>query len=125
MSDSDKARIKELINIIHDMIVAQQSAWIEWRHGGGAKAGMQWIENGLSGPGNIPDESMSKYYKDAQYFFDEQKSEPFPVCVCGKPSRIMWMGNGYCCDSHYEIHKACIKHKSNNIAAAAIQKMKS
>ena len=120
MSDNEK----ELINIIQDLIVAQQSAWIEWKHGGGAEAGMQWIENGLAGPGNIPDESMSKYYKDAQYFFDEQKSEPFPVCVCGKPSRTMWMGNGYCCEEHEDMHRESLEDKSTKIANDAIEKMK-
>ena len=116
---------KELINIIQNLIVAQQSAWIEWKHGRGAKAGMQWIENGLAGPGNIPDESMSKYYKDAQYFFDEQKSEPFPVCPCGKPSCILWMGNGYCCEEHEAMHKASIELRSAQVVNDAIEKMKS
>ena len=121
MSDNEK----ELMNIIHDLIVAQQSAWIEWKHGRGAKAGMQWIENGLAGPGNIPDESMSKYYKEAQLFYNENKSHPFPVCVCGNPSSIMWMDNGYCCEEHEAMHKESIELRSAQIANDAIEKMKS
>lgn len=27
--------------IIHDMVVAQQAAWIEWRHGKGAEEAME------------------------------------------------------------------------------------
>lgn len=41
--------------IIHNMVVANQSAWIEWKQGRGADAAMNWIQNGLIGPGHIPD----------------------------------------------------------------------
>lgn len=41
--------------IIHDMIVRQQSALIEYRHGDGAESGLAWIEDGLFGPGTLPD----------------------------------------------------------------------
>lgn len=38
----------------HNTIVAMQAAWIEWKHGQGAEAAMQWIENTLDGPGLVP-----------------------------------------------------------------------
>lgn len=91
----------ELSSMFHDQIVAQQAAWIEWKHGGGAEAGMQWIENGLDGPGHIPDED-EPYGKEAQAWFDANKSDPFPACPCGRPSNILWMGHGFCCNAHYD-----------------------
>ncbi|AXE31585.1 hypothetical protein DK842_17770 [Chromobacterium phragmitis] len=42
--------------LLHDNITTMQSAWIEWKHGQGAAAAMEWIENTLSDPGLIPDE---------------------------------------------------------------------
>lgn len=91
--------------MINDMIVANQAAYIEWRHGRGAKAAMQWVENGLAGPGHIPGRETSKYYKNAQLYFNEQKSDPFPVCPCGNPSSMLSMGHGYCCEEHMAMHK--------------------
>ena len=103
------ARAKKLTNdlgkIIHDMTVAQQAAWIEWQHGKGAEAGMQWIQNGLFGPGFIPDED-EPYGKEAQAWFDANRADPFPTCFCGRPSNILWMGKGFCCDAHYQQHRA-------------------
>ncbi|WP_313064631.1 hypothetical protein [Achromobacter animicus] len=92
--------IAELSNIIHDMTVAQQAAWIEWQHGAGADAAMQWIENGLAGPGHIPD-GAEPYGKEAQAWYDANKADPFPACYCGRPSNILHMGNGYCSTEHY------------------------
>lgn len=92
--------IAELSKIIHNMTVAQQAAWIEWRHGAGADAAMQWIENGLYGPGHIPDED-EPYGTEAQAYFDANQADPFPVCHCGRPSNILHMGSGYCSDEHY------------------------
>ena len=124
MPNNDKEMINQLFDIIHNMVVGQQSAWIEWQYGKGAKAGMGWIENGLEGPGNIPCEDMSKYYKDAQLFYNEQKSNPFPVCFCGKPSSTLWMGYGYCSSEHSAMHQKDLEDKSNKIAIDAIEKMK-
>ena len=62
--------------IIHDMVVANQAAWIEWKHGGGADAAMEWVENGLAGPGMIPGEADDDIPEDdpilqnAQDYFD-------------------------------------------------------
>lgn len=108
--ESDEvARLKSVLNdmgkIIHDMTVAQQAAWIEWQHGNGAEAGMGWIQNGLFGPGFIPDED-EPYGKEAQAWFDANRSDPFPTCLCGRPSNILWMGKGFCCDAHYQQHRA-------------------
>jgi len=119
MNELDRLRntTKVLSNIIQDLIVTNQAAWIEYKHGKGAEAGMQWIENGLLGPGQIPDESDSQFYNDAQLFFNEQKSNPFPVCPCGNPSSIKWMEFGYCCDEHQQMHKEKLDDdaKANNL----------
>ena len=44
--------------IIHNMVVANQSAWLEWKKGRGAERAMRWIHNGLVGPGHIPGVSV-------------------------------------------------------------------
>lgn len=95
----------ELSNMFLDQIVAQQAAWIEWQHGEGAEAAMGWIENGLCGPGHIPDED-APYGKEAQAWYDANNSDPFPVCQCGRPSNIMWMGAGFCCKAHHDAARA-------------------
>ena len=109
--DAEIAKLKkayqELGNMFHDQIVAQQAAWIEWQHGAGAEAGMQWIENGLCGPGHIPDED-EPYGTDAQAYFDANKSDPFPACHCGRPSNSLWMGKGFCSNAHYNEHRAAM-----------------
>jgi len=109
--DAEIAKLKkayqELGNMFHDQIVAQQAAWIEWQHGAGAEAGMQWIENGLCGPGHIPHED-EPYGTEAQAYFDANKSDPFPACYCGRPSNILWMGKGFCSDSHHDEHRAAM-----------------
>ncbi|MET3232216.1 UNVERIFIED_ORG: hypothetical protein ABIC54_004421 [Burkholderia sp. 1263] len=96
---------KELANIIHDQTVAMQSAIIEWRHGKGAEAGLSWIVNTLEGPGHLPDFD-APYGKHAQFWFDANRAEPFPKCFCGNPSHMLWMGQGFCCDAHYDEAKA-------------------
>lgn len=57
-------RSNDLSWYMHDLITAQQAAWIEWKHGQGADEAMDWIHNGLAGPGNIP------YGTDPQKWFD-------------------------------------------------------
>ncbi len=96
---------KELSGMFHDQVVAQQAAWIEWKHGNGAEDAMQWIENGLCGPGHIPDED-EPYGKEAQAWFDANKSDPIPVCACGRPSNTFWMGHGFCSEAHYDEFRA-------------------
>lgn len=58
--------------IIHDMVVANQAAWIEWKHGGGAEDAMQWVENGLAGPGMIPGEADDDIPEDDPILLDAQ-----------------------------------------------------
>ncbi len=106
---AELARAKEfastLNRILHDMITAEQAAWIEWRHGAGADAAMRWIHNGLAGPGHIPDEN-APYGKEPQAWFDANQAEPFPQCFCGRPSNTLWMGQGFCSQAHYAEAKA-------------------
>ena len=85
--------------------VANQAAWIEWKHGRGADAAMQWIHNGLAGPGHLPDDE-EPWGKEAQAYFDANCANPLPPCACGRPSNILWMGQGFCCDDHYRKAKA-------------------
>ncbi|GAB0151791.1 hypothetical protein [Marinobacterium sp. BA1] len=90
---------KQFGKIIHDQVVANQAAWIEWQHGKGAEAAMAWVQNGLLGPGHIPDES-EPWAKDPQAYYDANKADPFPACHCGRPSNQLWMGHGACCHEH-------------------------
>jgi hypothetical protein len=96
---------KIIAEAFHDNITAMQAAWIEWQHGKGAEAAMQWIENTLAGPGNIPDED-AEYGKEPQAFFDANRADPLPRCTCGRPSNIGWMGQGFCSEAHYREAKA-------------------
>lgn len=62
--------------IVHNMTVAQQAAWLEWQTGNGAEAAMDWIENGLIGPGLLPeDEDGKPVGLTAQAFFDQNADE--------------------------------------------------
>ena len=61
--------------IIHNMTVANQAAWIEWQHGGGAESAMEWVENGLVGPGLIPEDD-EPHNTNAQAYFDANISGP-------------------------------------------------
>lgn len=80
---------RELGGIIHDMTVANQAAWIEWKHGGGAEEAMQWIENGLTGPGMIPGEADDDIPEDdpilrnAQAYFDRYSTWGADGKACG------------------------------------------
>ena len=124
--DAEIAKLKkayqELGNMFHDQIVAQQAAWIEWQHGAGAEAGMQWIENGLCGPGHIPDED-EPYGTEAQAYFDANKSDPFPACHCGRPSNSLWMGKGFCSNAHYNEHRAAMAAAQEGGAAPTEQEI--
>jgi hypothetical protein len=98
-------RLEKTLNdfgkVIHDMVVGQQAAWIEWKHGKGAEEGMVWIHNALFGPGFIPYKD-DPYVKDAQAYYDTHRANPFPKCSCGRPSHIAWMGMGFCCKEHLD-----------------------
>lgn len=107
-----KSTLTMLNNTIHDHIVVMQAACIEWANGKGAEAAMRWIANTLSGPGLIPSND-EPYADNAQLYFNANRSEPFPVCFCGNPSHIAWMGQGFCCDEHYNEAKAKQVEESN------------
>ena len=96
-----KESLKMCDRIIHNMVVANQAAWIEWQHGQGAESAMKWIHNGLVGPGHIPDET-APYGKEPQAWYDANQADPFPICYCGRPSNQLWMGHGACCDEHMD-----------------------
>lgn len=110
-----EAEIARLSAMHHDLIVTMQAAIIEAEHGGGPEAALDWISNTLMGPGLLPDED-EPWGKDAQRYFSANKSDPFPVCVCGTPSNILWMGKGFCCDAHWKAAKAELlaENASNN-----------
>lgn len=97
---NDQAAL-DYANIVHDMVVANQSAWIEWQHGKGAEAAMSWIHNGLWGPGHLPDED-APWGKDAQRWYLANRHDPFPTCICGNPSSQMQMNVGGCCKEHFD-----------------------
>ncbi|RQS85138.1 hypothetical protein [Burkholderia seminalis] len=104
-AEQSESLVKSLSNIVHDQIVAMQSAIIEWQHGNGAEAGLNWIVNTLAGPGNLPDFD-APHGKHAQFWFNANQANPLPSCFCGSPSSALWMGQGFCCDEHYREAKA-------------------
>lgn len=99
--ERSKRVVKMLGEVIQNLVVGNQAAWIEWQHGKGAEAAMGWISNGLEGPGHIPDED-EPYSKEPQAWYDANCADPMPKCFCGRPSNIGWMGRGFCCDAHYK-----------------------
>jgi hypothetical protein len=111
---------KMLANIMHDQTTAMQSALIEWKHGKGAEAGLQWIVNTLMGPGLLPDFD-AEHGTNAQFWFDANQSQPMPKCFCGNPSHIGWMGQGFCCNAHYNEAKA--KHDAALASSAGDQEV--
>ena len=82
--DAEIARLKRgqfvLGQCVHNMVVAEQAAWIEWQHGAGAEQAMTWIQNGLLGPGHIPKhEGMTaQAYFDANYDDRMEPGDPRP-----------------------------------------------
>ena len=61
-------RIKELDLLFGRYLLGMKASVIEMDHGRGAAAAMQWIINGLEGPGELPPEDEL----DAQAFFDRE-----------------------------------------------------
>lgn len=100
-AEKQEEHIKFLADANQDFIVAMQAAIIEWQHGKGAEAGLQWIVNTLAGPGFLPD-SSAPYGKEAQAWFSANCANPMPTCACGRPSHIVWMGQGFCSEAHYK-----------------------
>jgi hypothetical protein len=62
-------------DIIHDQTVAMQSAIIEWQHGKGAEAGLNWIVKTLAGPGHLPD-FRAPQGKHARFWFNANQASP-------------------------------------------------
>ncbi|BAW23982.1 MULTISPECIES: hypothetical protein [Pseudomonas] len=60
--------VKEMDLMFGRTLLGMRGAVIEWQRGHGADAGMQWIWNGLEGPGELPpDEEIQ-----AQAYFDRE-----------------------------------------------------
>lgn len=92
-------RSRKDAEMINNLIVGNQAAWIAWNVSGDAEEGMKRIVNGLWPPGLLPDDS-EPWVNDPDLYFAANRSNPFPQCHCGKPSIQLWMGNGACCDEH-------------------------
>lgn len=60
--------VKEMDLTFGRYLLGMRAAVIEWQHGQGADAGMQWIWNGLRGPGELPPEEETQ----AQAYFDSE-----------------------------------------------------
>lgn len=105
MTDQEREHLKMVTNMHHDALVTMQAALIEWKHGKGAEAALQWLVNTLAGPGLLPS-ADEPWGKDAQRYMDANRAEPMPVCHCGTPSHIGWMGKGFCSEAHYQEAKA-------------------
>lgn len=73
--EAEVARLKRVAfmmsQCVHNLVVANQAAWIEWQRGEGAEAAMTWIHNGLAGPGHIPRDDGDS----AQAYFDSNVDE--------------------------------------------------
>nr|WP_232967113.1 hypothetical protein [Pseudomonas monteilii] len=61
-------QIKELDLLFGRYLLGMRSAVIEWKKGEGADAAMQWVWNGLAGPGELPpaDETQAQAYFDRE-----------------------------------------------------------
>lgn len=70
IADNEHARmrIKELDLMFGRYLLGMRAALIEQIHGKGPVAGMEWIYNGLRGPGELPPESET----NAQAYFDRE-----------------------------------------------------
>lgn len=95
---------KTMSQIMNDLLVGNQAAWIEWQHGKGAEEAMVWVEGSLAGVG-VPDED-EPWAREAQAWYSANKADPFPTCFCGRPSNHLWMGQGFCSDAHYDQGRA-------------------
>lgn len=73
--------------IIHDKVVIQQCALIEFSKGDNLAA-ERWIYNDLSGPGFIPN-TDDPYHDNADLWWGANNSDPLRKCACGNPSYII------------------------------------
>ena len=67
-NENARMRIKELDLLFGRYLLGMRSSVIEWQHGQRADAAMQWIWNGLAGPGELPPEDETQ----AQAYFDRE-----------------------------------------------------
>ncbi|MHA7114661.1 hypothetical protein ACX0KM_10865 [Pseudomonas promysalinigenes] len=63
-----RMQVKELDLTFGRYLLGMRAAVIEWQRGKGADAAMQWIWNGLRGPGELPPEEETQ----AQAYFDRE-----------------------------------------------------
>ena len=73
--------------IIHDKVVVEQCALIEFSVGDHAAA-ERWIYNDLAGPGLIPN-TDDQYHDNAQHWWGANNADPLRKCACGNPSHII------------------------------------
>jgi hypothetical protein len=66
--DAAVTRVKKLDLLFGRYILGMGAAVIEWQNGRGAEAGMEWVWNGLAGPGELPPENETQ----AQAYFDRE-----------------------------------------------------
>ncbi|MEW9876571.1 hypothetical protein [Pseudomonas putida] len=73
--DQLKAENQDLRMLVKEMdltfgryLLGMRAAVVEWQKGKGADAAMQWIWNGLRGPGELPPEEETQ----AQAYFDRE-----------------------------------------------------
>lgn len=76
-----------LPNCLHDHITNNQAACLEWNHSADAEAAMGRIQNGLAGPGYIPDED-EPYECEAHACVDATQANPLPRSSYGRGSNI-------------------------------------
>lgn len=63
-----QVKIKEMDRLFGRHILGNKSAVIEWTDGQGAEKAMEWIWNGLMGPGYLPPDEE----RDAQGYFNRE-----------------------------------------------------
>ncbi|MFY0997575.1 hypothetical protein [Pseudomonas juntendi] len=60
--------VKEMDLMFGRYLLGMRASVVEWQQGKGADAAMQWIWNGLAGPGELPPEEETQ----AQAYFDRE-----------------------------------------------------
>lgn len=60
--------VKEMDLMFGRYLLGMRASVVEWQKGKGADAAMQWIWNGLAGPGELPPEEETQ----AQAYFDRE-----------------------------------------------------
>ncbi|MFV2949281.1 hypothetical protein [Pseudomonas japonica] len=66
-----RMQVKELDLTFGRYLLGMRAAVVEWQEGKGADAAMQWIWNGLAGPGELP----PKEETEAQAYFDREVAQ--------------------------------------------------